>query len=93
MGREWEREPLRALMVGRERAIERAMPPPAPAIEETPRRERTGSPTQDEATAPPPPVRPSPQRAWRRLLTSRRSLRQAIVLREVLGPPKSLRPE
>ncbi|MGH2586499.1 MAG: hypothetical protein ACRDJE_16415 [Dehalococcoidia bacterium] len=93
MGRTWETPTLRALVSGRERAIERALPPPAPAIEEMPRRERTGSPAGNQAPALPAPVRPSPRREWRRLLSSRRSLQQAIILQELLAPPKSLRPE
>ena len=48
--------------------------------------------TPAPAVARPPASRPLPERqALRRTLSARHSLRQAILLSEILGPPKALR--
>jgi hypothetical protein len=81
---------LQALVDGREDVIERGLPseaPSPPAVEERARdRAKPADPS-----SPPPPSRLPPARDLRRLLGSRRSLRQAMIVSEVLGPPTSLR--
>lgn len=60
------------------------------SLEERPRR------VEQPARAQPVPQRPapgSPARSLRALLASRDGVRQAILLQEILGPPKSLRRE
>jgi hypothetical protein len=85
-------EPLRALVTGREAAIEQALRPEAAPTEDGPARARpAGIEPPVPVAAPPAPL--TPARAVRRLLGSRRSLRQVMLAQEVLGPPRSLRPE
>jgi len=74
----------------------------APAIAQSPKRhsvsaalaEVTPAPvlpvSQSESFLPPPPPAPSTAPAWSALLGSPAALRQAFILREILGPPKAL---
>jgi hypothetical protein len=80
---------LQALIEGREEEVGRALRSEAAPAEDERVRER---PKQAESP-PPRPAPPSPARGVRELLASRRSLRQAMILHEVLGPPTSLRSE
>jgi hypothetical protein len=84
---------LQALIDGREEDISRAIHQSTPAEDEWERRrapERSG-PT--EPSPPPRPIPPAPARGVRQLLASRQSLQQAMILNEVLGPPKAMRLE
>ena len=83
---------LQALVDGREdviRQVLRSEAPVPPAVEEQARERAKPA----EPPSPAPSNRPPPARTLRRLLGSRRSLRQAMIVSEVLGPPKSLRRE
>lgn len=100
MQRLWNNEVLRSLLDGREQVIEESMrsdkrrrasvrrkPVPEEASVEESR-------PRGKAPAPPLPasVRSTQKSELRRLLSSRRLLRQAIIAQEVLGPPKAFRP-
>jgi hypothetical protein len=101
MQRLWNSDALRALVEGREHAIDEALRPerwsrpPAPpevVVEEAPADEQHRPRAAAPAPAVLPPARPEPRRELRRLLSSRRSLRLAVIAQEVLGPPKALQP-
>jgi hypothetical protein len=82
---------LQALVAGREDLIGQLLRPEAyPAGEEQKHKpaERAEPPP---LPTPPAPIRQAPASGVRQLLASRRSLRQAMILNEVLEPPKALR--
>lgn len=85
-------EPLQALVTGREDVIEQAWWREAAPLEDGRARARGDQAKPPDAPGPP-PVRVAPAQGVRRLLGSRRSLRQAMLAYEILGPPRALRPE
>ena len=85
--------PLQALIEGREEDISRALHQSTPVEDEWERRRAPEWGGSTEPPPPPQPIPPAPARGVRQLLASRQSLRQAMILNEVLGPPKSLRLE
>ena len=93
MERQRERGRWEALATGREPLIEAPLWPEAAASEEVSReqpiRERVPRP---ELPIPPPARTPHIRHALINELTSRGALRRAILLHEVLGPPRSLQP-
>ena len=89
---------IEALTDGREPSLARAITPQITSDEvlawERTSRERAGRDRAARATAPsaPPPPTESAREELLRLLRARRSLRLAVLLQEVLGPPRSLQP-
>jgi hypothetical protein len=85
---------LQTLVAGREDLIGqllRSEVVPADEEQQHERAKRTEPPPR--TPSPVAPIRPARVPGVRQLLASRRSLRQAMILNEVLGPPKSLRQE
>ena len=84
---------LQVLVAGREDVIEQLLRSEAVPAEEERKPERAHRAEPPPSPPPSAPIRQAPVPGVRQLLTSRRSLLQAMILNEVLGPPKSLRPE
>ena len=88
---------VEALTAGREPSLARAITPQSTSDEvlawERTFRERRGTDRAARAEAPPPspPPTENAREELLRLLRARRSLRLAVLVQEVLGPPKSLR--
>ena len=86
-------ELLGALVTGREHLIEEAVRARSTAPRDVPREEAVRERTPRRETAAPVPVpRPDPRGELLQALASRQALRRAILLHEVLGPPKALQP-
>ncbi|MGD9891754.1 MAG: hypothetical protein AB7R89_02180 [Dehalococcoidia bacterium] len=87
---------LQSLVAGREDLIDQLLRSEAVTEEEDrpPKRAARSEPLPPSPSpASAPPVRPATAPGIRQIFSSRRALRQAMILNEVLGPPKSLRQE
>ena len=96
MQRQRADEPLEALSTGREQLIEEAVQSRSTGPSDLPREEavrevRARAPRR-EPPAPAPVPRTDARGELLAALTSRQALRRAILLQEVLGPPKGLQP-
>ena len=93
MQRQRRDELLEALSTGREQLIEEAVQSRSTARRDAPPEEAVREPSPRRETSAPAPVpRTTARSELLAALTSRQALRQAILLHEVLGPPKSLQP-
>jgi hypothetical protein len=84
---------LQVLVAGRENLIDQLLRSETVPAEEERRHKRAERTDPSPAPPSPPPLEPArsaPAPGIRGILASRRSLRQAMILNEVLGPPKSL---
>ena len=91
MQRQRRDELLEALSTGREQLIEEAVQSRSTARRDAPPEEavRESAPRK-ETPAPAPLPRTTPRGELLQALASRQALRRAILLHEVLGPPKAL---
>lgn len=93
MQRQRTNELLEALRTGREQLIADAAQPQSTAPRDVPREEtvREFAPERESPTPAPVP-RMNARGDLLAALSSRQALRRAILLQEVLGPPKALQP-
>ena len=93
MQRQRTDELLEALVTGREHLIVDAAQPRSTAPRDAPREDAVREPAARREPPVPVPVPRTDARAeLLAALTSRQALRRAILLQEVLGPPKALQP-
>ena len=86
-------ERLEALVAGREHLIAEAAQARSTAPRDVPREEAVQEPAPRRETAAPAPVpRTNARGELRAALSSGPALRRALLLHEVLGPPKALQP-
>ena len=91
MQRHRKDELLEALVTGREHLIEDAAQSRSTAPRDVPHEEAVREPApKREPPAPPPVPRTTARAELLQALTSGQALRRAILLYEVLGPPKAL---